>query len=66
MSQLLQGGDLFIAVGSEPFDIKDFAAGVGSEFVDESVCLSVCLCVFACACEWLYVWYLVISLKHMH
>ena len=44
ISQLLQGGDLFIAVGSEPFDIKDFATGVGSEFVDESVCLSVCVC----------------------
>ena len=44
MSQLLQGGDLFIAVGNEPFDIKDFAAGVGSEFVCESVCLSVCVC----------------------
>lgn len=43
MSQLLQGGDLFIAVGNEPFDIKDFAAGVGSEFVCESVCLSVCV-----------------------
>ena len=41
---MFQGGDLFIAVGNEPFDINDFATGVGREFcvcVSLSVCLSV-------------------------
>ena len=46
ISQLLQGGDLFIAVGSEPFDISDFATGIGSEFV----CVCVCVCVYVCVC----------------
>ena len=33
MSQLLRGGDLFIAVGSEPFNIDDYVTGVVSKFV---------------------------------
>ena len=45
ISQLLQGGDLFIAVGSEPFDISDFATGIGSEFVCVCVCVCMCVCV---------------------
>jgi len=31
MSQLLHGGDLFIAVGSEPFNIDEFVTGVNSK-----------------------------------
>ena len=33
MSQLLHGGDLFIAVGSEPFNIDEFVTGVNSKCV---------------------------------
>ena len=43
---MLQGGNLFIAVGSEPFDIIEFATGVGSEFMCDSVSLLVCACVY--------------------
>jgi len=50
MSQLLHGGDLFIAVGSEPFNIDEFLTGVNSKCnapysVMCMAVLHVCVCV---------------------
>jgi len=58
MSQLLRGGDIFIAVGSEQFNISDFATGVRSKCVCVCVCVHahvcVCVCVSKHACMHAY------------
>ena len=55
MSQLFQGGDLFIAVGSEPFNIDEFVTGINSKRV-----YSVCMCVYIMCSTTVYTahWYI--------